>query len=68
MRSQTIAGPKHNGEVIDLEFSPDGKWLVSVGETAPRAPLNRIWRAKIFRYTQAIGWKMLHLARTVHGS
>jgi len=32
MGSQTIAGPKHNGAVIDLEFSPDSKWVVSVGE------------------------------------
>ena len=32
MGSKTIAGPKHNGGVIDLEFSPDDKWLVSVGE------------------------------------
>jgi WD40 repeat protein len=31
MGTQTIAGPKHTSEVIDLEFSPDGKWLVSVG-------------------------------------
>jgi WD40 repeat protein len=29
---QTTAGPQHTSEVIDLEFSPDGKWLVSVGE------------------------------------
>ena len=28
---QTIAGPRHNSEVIDLEFSPDSLWLVSVG-------------------------------------
>jgi WD40 repeat protein len=32
MGNQTIAGSKHNGGVIDLEFSPDSKWLVSVGE------------------------------------
>jgi len=32
MGSKTIAGPKHNGPVFDLEFSPDSKWLVSVGE------------------------------------
>lgn len=31
MSSRTIAGPKHNSEVIDLEFSPDSKWIVSVG-------------------------------------
>lgn len=31
MGSQTIAGPKHTSEVLDLEFSPDGKWVVSVG-------------------------------------
>jgi WD40 repeat protein len=28
---QTTAGPRHTSEVIDLEFSPDSKWLVSVG-------------------------------------
>ncbi|MDO9301524.1 MAG: TIR domain-containing protein [Anaerolineales bacterium] len=38
MGTQTIAGPKHDSEVIDLEFSPDSKWLVSVGaDSAARA-------------------------------
>lgn len=32
MGNQMVEGPKHNSGVIDLEFSPDGKWLVSVGE------------------------------------
>ncbi|MBK9210164.1 MAG: TIR domain-containing protein [Anaerolineales bacterium] len=31
MAGQTIPGPKHNSEVIDVAFSPDGKWMVSVG-------------------------------------
>jgi len=31
MGSQTIAASKHNSEVIDIAFSPDAKWIVSVG-------------------------------------
>ena len=31
MTSHTVTGPKHNSEVIDMDFSPDSVWLVSVG-------------------------------------
>ncbi len=32
MGNQSVSGPQHNGEVIDLEFSPDGNWVVSAGQ------------------------------------
>ena len=32
MGNQSVGGPKHNGEVIDVELSPDGNWVVSVGQ------------------------------------
>ena len=28
-KEKMIAGPKHNSEIYDLEFSPDSKWLIS---------------------------------------
>ncbi|MDD2922075.1 MAG: hypothetical protein PHQ36_07290, partial [Anaerolineales bacterium] len=38
MKNRTIAGPRHNSEVFDLSFSPDGKWVVSAGaDSAARA-------------------------------
>ncbi|MBK9600813.1 MAG: TIR domain-containing protein [Anaerolineales bacterium] len=32
MGNQSVSGPKHNGEIIDIEFSPDGNWVISVGQ------------------------------------
>ena len=42
-----IAGPKHNNEVYDIEFSPDGKWLISGGaDSTARAALTAVGRQK----------------------
>lgn len=36
--NRTIAGPHHTSEVLEVEFSPDGQWVVSSGaDSAARA-------------------------------
>jgi len=52
MGSQTLAGPKHNGEVIDLEFSPDSKWLVSVGADSTARSMITTYGGQRYSITQ----------------